>query len=131
MKAASIPRPAAIRPFATDLPTTAAMKDMERMMSAVFSGRSRNASTSTARKGAQTNSVTSETVSPDTDEKWAIRSALPDWPLRVIGWPSQVVSRASGVPGVLNRMAGTAPPTVAPFMTPIRKPSTGSSAAGS
>ena len=101
------------------------------MMSAVFSGRSRWASTSTARKGAQTNSAASETVSPDTDAKCATRSALPERPLRVIGCPSKVVSSASGVPGVLNRMAGTAPPTVAPFITPIRNPSTGSSAADS
>ena len=37
---------------------------------------------------------------------------------------------ASGVPGVLNRMAGTAPPTVAPFITPTRKPKTGNRATG-
>ena len=29
------------------------------------------------------------------------------------------------MPGVLNRMAGTAPPAVAPFMMPIRNPRTG------
>ena len=98
MKATSIPRPAAISPFVTDLPTTAAMKDMDRTMSAVFSGRSRCASTSTARKGAQTNSAMSETVSPDTDEKCATRSAFSDWPLRVIGWPSKVVISASACP---------------------------------
>ena len=32
------------------------------------------------------------------------------------------------MPGVLNSMAGTAPPTVAPFITPMRKPRIGSSA---
>lgn len=37
---------------------------------------------------------------------------------------------ASGVPGRLNRIAGTAPPRVAPFMIPMRKPKTGSSASG-
>ena len=40
-----------------------------------------------------------------------------------------MVINESGVPGVLNRMAGTAPPSVEPFMMPIRKPSTGSRAA--
>ena len=38
--------------------------------------------------------------------------------------------KASGVPGVLNRMAGTAPPIVAPFITPIRNPLTDSRASG-
>ena len=41
--------------------------------------------TSTARNGAQTNRAMSDTVSPDTEEKCAMRSALPAWPLRVIG----------------------------------------------
>ena len=72
----------------------------------------------------------SENVSPEAEENCAMRSALSGWPSFVIGCPSSVVIWASGVPGVLKRIAGTAPPTVPPFMTPIRKPMTGNSASG-
>lgn len=106
------------------------MKAIDRMISAAFSPNPRWASTAMARKGAQVNSTRSEKVSPETEAKCAVRSARPACPLRAMGWPSSVVIIASGVPGVLNRIAGTAPPTVAPFITPTRKPSTGSSASG-
>ena len=74
------------------------------------------------------NSTRSENVSPDAEAKCATRRAFLACPRFVIGYPSRVVSIASGVPGVLNRIAGTAPPTVAPFMTPTRNPNTGNSA---
>ena len=115
-------------PLPTELPITTEMKASERISSAVFSGRSRNFSTMIARKGAQSTSTISETVSPLAEAMWATRSALLASPRCAMGKPSSVVMYASGVPGVLKRIAGTAPPTVAPFIMPMRKPSTGSRA---
>ena len=65
-------------------------------------------------------------VSPVTDEKSAIFVALSGLPWRASGCPSSAVAAESGVPGVLIKIAGMAPPIVPPLATPTRKAIAGS-----
>ena len=42
-------------------------------------------------------------------------------PFFAMGCPSRAVAALSGVPGTFRRMEGTAPPTVPPLLTEIKK----------
>ena len=49
-----------------------------------------------------------------TEAMQAMEIALPARPFFAIGYPSKVVLTADGVPGVASRIAGMAPPNMAP-----------------
>ena len=51
-----------------------------------------------------------ERVPPIAEQVTAYPIALPDCPLRVIGYPSNAVGAFSTEPGMLNRIAVIAPP---------------------
>ena len=72
-------------------------------------------------KGAETviNTISLK-VSPVTEENSASFVALSGFPWRASGCPSNAVAAESGVPGVLIKIAGIAPPTVPPLHTPTR-----------
>ena len=119
------PSAAAIAPLIRDLPTRPEMTAKANTISAntstgpILSARIAN--------GAETViSTMSLKVSPVTEEKSAIFVALSGLPCRASGCPSSAVAAESGVPGVLIKIAGMAPPTVPPFATPTRKAIAGS-----
>ena len=64
--------------------------------------------------GATSMSTTVPKRPATTDAMQAMEIALPAIPFLAIGYPSNVVLTAEGVPGVARRIAGIAPPNMAP-----------------
>ena len=90
-----------------------------RMMSQKKSGGVKARSISSA-SGSRAASTTMLNRVPSPDAVAARPMARPPSPRRVIGKPSNVVHTLAIVPGVLSRMAGTAPPVLAVPMIPAK-----------
>src|SRR5699024_5501953 len=73
------------------------------------------------RKGAATIKIIPEMIVPIKDDHNPKDRALPGSPFFAIGYPSNVVATAEGVPGIPKRQAVIKPPEFPPTCTPIKR----------
>ena len=103
------PMQAEMNPLSTDLATTTTMAESPKKASRAYSAgpklRAARASNGEIKINAST-----PTVPPMNEETVAMPIALPPSPRRDRGYPSKVVIREAGQPGIFSRIAAMLPP---------------------
>ncbi len=108
------PKNAATNPLANDEPARLATTVSENITSIAYSGGPIFRAIR-AMGMAENNSTRSLKLSPITEAVSAVVKAFFGFPWSVNGYPSNVVAAASGVPGVLRRIADMDPPYTLPL----------------